>query len=68
MGKNGLKINLAKSLGMERDTSKEDTGIEGLSETEYKLIKKAWHSAKALKREKAANSERISPTWPPRSG
>lgn len=24
---------------MERDTSKEDTGIEGLSEKEYKLIK-----------------------------
>ena len=30
---------LAESLGMERGTPKEDTGIEGLSATEYKLRK-----------------------------
>ncbi len=39
---------LAESLGMERGTPKEDTGIEGLSATEYKL-RKAKEELKCVK-------------------
>ena len=47
---------LAESLGMERGTPKEDTGIEGLSAIEYKEKMASAH-VKKLKQEQVAEMQ-----------